>query len=138
MTELDKAEKLAKIAYRAYGETTNFKNFRDEPMPDWDELPSTIKEAWAKASRAVESTTNGFPPLGSELSCRCYWTVEAGVVPGIPQPELTRNFGMTSGEYELGNRWEIFTKKMVESIEYARRLHNPEKLNWVTLKWVWC
>ena len=44
---------LAKIAYRAYGETTDFKNFRGEPMPDWDNLGTRIQTAWTNAARAV-------------------------------------------------------------------------------------
>lgn len=44
---------LAKVAYRAYGETTGFKNFRGEPMPDWDDLGDTIQRAWISAAGAV-------------------------------------------------------------------------------------
>ncbi len=99
MTELDKAETLAKIAYQAYGKSTDFKNYQGAPMPCWDELPSSIKVAW---TLAVQMTVSGFPPAGSEISCRCYWIVEAGVVPGIPQPELTKNFGISSVEQKIG------------------------------------
>jgi hypothetical protein len=49
-------EDLAKIAYRAYGETTDFKNFRGEPMPEWENLGDRIQSAWIAASTAVAET----------------------------------------------------------------------------------
>lgn len=49
--------RLAEIAYRAYGETTDFKNFRGEPMPEWDDLPEKIRQAWTAAAGAVKEAT---------------------------------------------------------------------------------
>lgn len=46
-------ERLAKAAYAAYGETTDFKNFRGEPMPAWADLGTRIQDAWAAAVTAV-------------------------------------------------------------------------------------
>jgi hypothetical protein len=43
----------AKVAYRAYGATTNFKNFQGNDMPLFDDLPEQIKEAWVAAATAV-------------------------------------------------------------------------------------
>lgn len=42
-------EELAKVAYRAYGEVTDFKNFQGNPMPDWNDLTPTIQQAWQAA-----------------------------------------------------------------------------------------
>lgn len=44
---------LAKIAYRAYGDTTGGLNFRGEPMPTWDDLGERIQQAWISAAGAV-------------------------------------------------------------------------------------
>lgn len=44
---------LAKIAYRAYGQTTDFKNYQGLPMPEFDNLPEKIQEAWIAASQAI-------------------------------------------------------------------------------------
>jgi len=44
---------LAQQAYRAYGETTGFKNFQGNPMPAWHDLPDTIKAAWKASVREV-------------------------------------------------------------------------------------
>jgi hypothetical protein len=44
---------IANAAYNAYGAVTGFKNFQGQPMPSFDELPQTIKEAWERAARTV-------------------------------------------------------------------------------------
>lgn len=44
---------LAVVAYTAYGQTTDFKNFLGNPMPQWHELPETIQNAWMASVRAV-------------------------------------------------------------------------------------
>lgn len=46
-------EPLAKQAYKAYGRTVDFKNVRGEPMPEWADLPDTIKQAWDQAATEV-------------------------------------------------------------------------------------
>lgn len=43
----------AKVAYRAYGATTNFLNFQGNPMPEWDALPEKIRTAWIAAADAA-------------------------------------------------------------------------------------
>ncbi|HEY6117204.1 MAG TPA: hypothetical protein VI172_14730 [Candidatus Dormibacteraeota bacterium] len=53
---------LARIAYKAYGETTNFKNFRGDPMPAFDDLPDTIQDAWVAASLAVANAAESGQP----------------------------------------------------------------------------
>ncbi|WP_168220934.1 hypothetical protein [Actinomadura sp. WMMA1423] len=46
-------DQLAEAAYAAYGETTDRKNFRGEPMPAWEDLGDRIQNAWRAAARAV-------------------------------------------------------------------------------------
>jgi hypothetical protein len=46
-------EDYAKIAYQAYGETTDFKNYQGLPMPEWNALTETIRKAWIKAALAA-------------------------------------------------------------------------------------
>lgn len=53
---------LAKIAYRAYGESTNFKNFRGEPMPEWKDLGKRIQKAWIAAATSVEVAVRSGSP----------------------------------------------------------------------------
>lgn len=45
--------RLARLAYAAYGKTTDFKNFQGNPMPEFDNLPEKIKEAWSAACTSV-------------------------------------------------------------------------------------
>lgn len=44
---------LARKAYHAYGKVTDFKNFQGNPMPEFDDLPETIKQAWREAAHTV-------------------------------------------------------------------------------------
>lgn len=44
---------LAQIAYHAYGQSTDFKNFQGNPMPEWEALPEAIQQAWEAAANAV-------------------------------------------------------------------------------------
>lgn len=43
----------AAIAYDAYGATTDYKNYLGLSMPEWEDLPETIKKAWQAAANAV-------------------------------------------------------------------------------------
>lgn len=54
--KMPSAEEMAKTAYEAYGQETNHKNYRGEPMPEWDELPEQIKGAWIQAAGSVVRT----------------------------------------------------------------------------------
>jgi hypothetical protein len=47
-------EKMARLAYKRYGAVTDFKNFQGNPMPEFDELPEKIKEAWKAAVTVME------------------------------------------------------------------------------------
>ncbi len=53
MTPEHSAEDLARIAYAAYGQTTDFKNYQGLPMPAYDDLTDKIKSAWEAAVTAV-------------------------------------------------------------------------------------
>lgn len=41
---------LARAAYHAYGERTDFRNFQGNPMPAWGDLGETIQDAWRAAA----------------------------------------------------------------------------------------
>ncbi len=45
---------LAQLAYAAYGAATGGRNFRGDPMPDWDDLGHAIQHAWIAAAGAVQ------------------------------------------------------------------------------------
>lgn len=46
----------AKAAYQRYGSVTDFKNFRGDPMPEFEQLPNTIQAAWVAAVWPYEET----------------------------------------------------------------------------------
>lgn len=46
---------LARVAYHAYGQVTDHKNYQGLPMPAYDELPETIRRAWEAAASAVRA-----------------------------------------------------------------------------------
>lgn len=45
---------IAASAYRAYAASTGNKNYRGEPMPEFESLPQAIQTAWEAAIRQVE------------------------------------------------------------------------------------
>jgi len=46
-------EQLAIQAYYAYGAVTDYKNFRGDPMPEWEDLPQNIRDAWKHSAAWV-------------------------------------------------------------------------------------
>ncbi len=50
---------MAKLAYAAYGQTTDFKNYQGNPMPAFDDLGDTIQAAWIAAANAVNNYLMG-------------------------------------------------------------------------------
>ncbi len=49
MSEGITRDQLVRSAYEAYGKITDFKNFKGDPMPTFDELPPKIQTAWMYA-----------------------------------------------------------------------------------------
>lgn len=52
---------MAQLAYTAYGQTTDFKNYQGNPMPAWGDLGDTIQAAWVAAANAVSNYLMGPP-----------------------------------------------------------------------------
>jgi hypothetical protein len=44
---------LAQMAYRAFGNWSEWKTPQGKRMPDWEELPVSIKNAWTSAAESV-------------------------------------------------------------------------------------
>lgn len=49
----NKHYKLAQLAYAAYGNHVNWKNFQGDAMPYFDDLPIRIQGAWQAAAEMV-------------------------------------------------------------------------------------
>lgn len=41
------------IAYAAYAQATGGLNFLGQPMPEWPDLPASIRAAWEAAAQAI-------------------------------------------------------------------------------------
>lgn len=55
------ARARAERAYLRYGNATDFKNVRGEPMPDFSALPNIIQLAWEAASRPDIPSSSPYP-----------------------------------------------------------------------------
>ncbi len=52
-------KETAHVAYDAYGDFVEWKNFRGDPMPQWGQLPEKIQGTWRAACAAISH------PIGS-------------------------------------------------------------------------
>lgn len=44
---------IAESAYKSYAANTGNKNFKGDPMPEWNDLPIKIRTAWEAATRQI-------------------------------------------------------------------------------------
>lgn len=43
----------AEAYYEAYGDDADWRNFRDDPMPTWGDLPPDTQQHWVAVARAA-------------------------------------------------------------------------------------
>lgn len=76
-------------------------------------------------------------------STRVVVEVQAGVVPGTPEPEHTRRWVISSQRwYELesepGKQSEVLAELNGQAAGYAGLLMlQPDRFNWVRTEWLW-
>jgi hypothetical protein len=80
--------------------------------------------------------------------------VTAGLRPGLPEPQFTRRWTITSDEWEQAQAEDdalletgdnehavhaalLLAFRAAEADEYARLLRNPQRFNWVRTEWEW-
>lgn len=51
--------RIARLAYAAYSEATDNKNYQGLPMPLWEDLPEHIHRAWCAAVVAAVAEATG-------------------------------------------------------------------------------
>lgn len=69
---------------------------------------------------------------------RCRWIVRAGVLPGQPDPDLTRSFVITAGEWaDDTSRDRVWLERQGAATVYALSLQDPSRVNWVAMEFVW-
>ena len=72
------------------------------------------------------------------------WEVRAGIIPGQPIPELTKQFFYTSRDHEedgehakeLGYQ-PLFMKQMACANSYHMQMSDPRINNWAELTFIW-
>ena len=78
-------------------------------------------------------------------TARCIIEVTAGVVPGTVEPEYTRQYAITSDEWnkaraseEQGTEIALLAERNGVAQGYASMLMlQPASLNWVNVHWLW-
>ena len=73
-------------------------------------------------------------------SVRCGVDVVAGVLPGTPEPEWTRQWFITSQEWNAENadQAQLLTDLAGKATAWATYcMLQPDRLNWVRVEWLW-
>lgn len=75
-------------------------------------------------------------------TARLVLEVTAGLIPGKPEPELTRQYALTSSQWAQAGKDNIELPVLAEingkAQGYAAALMlQPDRYNWVRLDWVW-
>jgi len=75
-------------------------------------------------------------------AAKALFEVLAGVIPGVPDAQYSKQWGYTSEEYEQDrltpqDQPTIFSKRLQEAHDYAMGLSNPAYVNWVRVDWIW-
>lgn len=68
--------------------------------------------------------------------------VVAGIIPNQPQPELTKQWAITSADWqqatENDQQGELLSQRNGQAQGYAAWLcMQPDRVNWVRLDWIW-
>jgi hypothetical protein len=77
------------------------------------------------------------------MSARVLLEVTAGLIPERPEPELTRQWAITSAEWQEAQQTEsgqgfLLSTRNGQAQGYAAFLMmQPDRVNWVRTDWIW-
>ncbi len=81
------------------------------------------------------------------IAAKAFFVVTAGIIPQEPIPELCRQWGYTSRDYEADKAAidgmagapaaTKFEECQTQALEHARGLIDPRRVNWVRLEFIW-
>jgi hypothetical protein len=81
-------------------------------------------------------------PMPSSL--KASWEVVAGVIPGRPMPQFSREWCYTSQQKEEDERQgidpayhSIFAKMRADVLDYYMQISNPNLNNWAEITFLW-
>ena len=70
---------------------------------------------------------------------RVLLSVQAGIIPGEPDPDLSRQWSISSDEWEAAtDTLALLAERVGQMQGYAALLMlQPNRLNWVHVEWTW-
>lgn len=90
---------------------------------------------------AIERGRRDMPEEQKTQTARCGVDVFAGVLPGTPEPEFTRQWFITSEEWhaeEGKNQAELLSDLAGKACAWATYcMLQPDRFNWVKTEWIW-
>lgn len=75
-------------------------------------------------------------PADFASAARVLVVVEAGILPGHPEPLTTKRWTLSSREWHDSGQGGL-DKVLAEAEAYAASLRDPRALNWVRTTWYW-
>lgn len=69
-----------------------------------------------------------------ETRARCLLEVMAGLIPGQPIQEFTRQYAISEEDMKHPPK---YVEVCGMAMNYAMSLQNPQQVNWVKFEWVW-
>lgn len=101
----------------------------------------THKRVGHQGGRRLTRDRPGMETTDDHTSARVLIEVYAGLIPGTPEPEHTRRWGITSDEWHkraAKEQMELLAFRNGQAQGYAMLLMlQPDTVNWVRTDWVW-
>lgn len=73
-------------------------------------------------------------------AARVLLEVQAGLIPGQPEEQYTRRYGITADEWEGTAPEEqglLLLERYAVAHAYALTLLDPSRVNWTRVDWIW-
>lgn len=68
---------------------------------------------------------------------RCVIELTGGLIPGAPDPELTRRWTITADQWDDDNGPMLLLSTYSTAFAYSLTLTDPARCNWTQLVWIW-
>lgn len=101
-------------------------------MSALDDLPQEARDMVREQQEADQARLAATQQEGVVRSARACWEVSAGLIPGQPNPALTRRYWLLSGD-----PLERMAELQAEAYAAAATMTDPRVMNWVRVDWIW-
>lgn len=102
-------KETAHVAYDAYGDFVEWKNFHGDPMPKWGELPEKIKDAWRAGCLAI-SPQPGAPTYTEQFEVQLAGCGVAAIGLSNQDPAKPGDFGWSASYADVLKLRRAFEK----------------------------